>query len=78
MRPGCECWDRDLPVDSTDAWICSLECTWCGDCARAVLRMACPNCDGDLTRRPVRPASAVAANPPSTVRVHDPGRTWRG
>ncbi len=25
LRPNCECCDRDLPSDSTDAVICSFE-----------------------------------------------------
>ena len=27
LRPGCECCDKDLPPESTDARICSFECT---------------------------------------------------
>ncbi|MEZ5079473.1 MAG: DUF1272 domain-containing protein [Thermoleophilia bacterium] len=72
LRPNCECCDRDLPVDAPDAWICTYECTWCGGCARDVLDMVCPNCDGNLTPRPIRPASALTTNPASTVRVHNP------
>ena len=71
IRPGCECCDRDLAVDSDDVWICTFECTWCGDCARDLLQMVCPNCRGNLTRRPVRPTALLAADPPSTVRVHN-------
>jgi hypothetical protein len=29
LRPGCECWDRDLPPDSDQAMICTFECTFC-------------------------------------------------
>ncbi len=70
IRPNCECCDRDLAVDDL-AYICTFECTWCADCAEA-LGMICPNCDGNLVRRPVRPASELAANPPSTIRVFNP------
>ncbi|MFT0858507.1 DUF1272 domain-containing protein [Ancylobacter sp. G4_0304] len=72
LRPGCECCDRDLPPGSREGFICSFECTYCADCAEKVLGGACPNCGGELVRRPVRPAAKLAANPPSTVRVFNP------
>jgi len=28
MRPNCECCDLDLPPDTTDAVICTFECTF--------------------------------------------------
>lgn len=55
LRPNCECCDRDLPPDSLAARICSFECTFCADCAEAVLDGRCPNCGGELVRRPIRP-----------------------
>lgn len=69
LRPNCECCDRDLPPDA-EAWICSFECTWCPTCADEVWHGVCPNCGGELVRRPVRPAGKLAANPPSTKRVY--------
>ena len=72
LRPNCECCDRDLAVDDADVWICTYECTWCGPCARDVLAMVCPNCDGELVRRPRRPPAALIADPPSEVRVFNP------
>ena len=69
LRPNCECCDRDLPPAATDARICSFECTFCADCADGVLGGLCPNCGGELVRRPVRPAGKLAASPASTVRV---------
>lgn len=69
LRPNCECCDRDLPPESQDARICSFECTYCSDCADIHLQGHCPNCAGELVRRPVRPAAKLAANPPSTLRV---------
>ncbi|MEP6995228.1 MAG: DUF1272 domain-containing protein [Acidobacteriota bacterium] len=68
LRPGCERCDRDLPPDSADARICSFECTFCVDCARA-LRGICPNCGGELVHRPIRPADQLARHPASTKRV---------
>ncbi len=72
LRPNCECCDRDLPNDSADARICSFECTFCSDCADAKLRGICPNCGGELVRRPQRPARALLRHPASTERVLKP------
>ena len=69
LRPNCECCDRDLPPESLDAMMCSFECTFCADCATSRLGGACPNCKGELVRRPVRPAAALLNNPASTRRV---------
>lgn len=69
LRPGCECCDRDLPADSTEARICSFECTFCARCADEVLGGRCPNCGGELLPRPRRPADRLAAHPPSAHRV---------
>lgn len=69
IRPSCECCDRDLAPDSTDVMICTYECTWCRACAEDVLHGVCPNCDGELVRRPVPSARRLAQDPPSTVRV---------
>jgi hypothetical protein len=73
LRPNCECCDRDLPPDSTDALICSFECTYCRACASTVLAGRCPSCDGELAARPRRPAAKLAAYPASTERVSRPG-----
>lgn len=72
LRPNCECCNRDLPPESADAMICSFECTFCRDCAEGVLQGKCPNCGGEFTRRPRRPAAKLAKNPASTERVYKP------
>ncbi|WP_273690673.1 DUF1272 domain-containing protein [Ketogulonicigenium vulgare] len=72
LRPGCECCDRDLPPESRDARICTFECTFCVDCAEDALGGICPNCAGELVRRPVRPAAALLRHPASTTRVFKP------
>jgi hypothetical protein len=72
LRPNCECCDRDLPADSSEALICSFECTFCRDCAERVLHGHCPNCGGELVRRPIRPTDKLASFPASTSRVHKP------
>lgn len=69
LKPNCECCDRDLPPESVDARICSFECTFCMQCAEGVLGGACPNCGGNLERRPIRPAEALAKYPASLARV---------
>lgn len=72
LRPGCECCNRDLPPASPLAMICSFECTFCSECASDVLRGKCPNCGGELVRRPIRPADKLAKFPPSSERIHKP------
>lgn len=69
LRPNCECCDRDLSADSTDAMICTFECTFCKTCAQDLLRGICPNCGGGLVARPVRPAHMLIRFPASTKRV---------
>ncbi|NTJ43101.1 DUF1272 domain-containing protein [Agrobacterium larrymoorei] len=69
LRPNCECCNRNLPPESLDAMVCSFECTFCAECAAGTLGGACPNCMGELVRRPGRPAAALINNPASTRRV---------
>ncbi|WP_105436268.1 DUF1272 domain-containing protein [Neorhizobium tomejilense] len=69
QRPNCECCDKDLAPESREAMICTFECTFCADCAADVLKGTCPNCAGELVRRPVRTAAALARHPASTKRV---------
>ncbi|MFN8602589.1 MAG: DUF1272 domain-containing protein [Candidatus Binatia bacterium] len=72
LRPGCECCDVDLPPDSMDVRICTYECTFCASCAETKLLGVCPNCGGELVRRPRRPAAMLVKHPASTKRVHKP------
>ena len=69
LRPNCECCDKDLRPEATDAVICSFEYTFCRDCAETTLGGPCPNCGGELVARPIRPADKLAKYPASTVRV---------
>lgn len=69
LRPNCENCDRDLPPDCSDAMICTFECTFCSDCVATVLGGVCPNCGGNLERRPIRPPESLARHPASTLRV---------
>ncbi len=76
IRPNCECCDKDLPARSTEARICSYECTFCADCVETKLRGVCPNCGGGFAARPIRPATewrpglSLAKRPPSRKRIH--------
>lgn len=72
LRPNCECCDKNLPPDSTDARICSFECTFCVACATSVLEGSCPNCGGELLARPRRPLAKLAGSPASTQRIYKP------
>jgi len=69
LRPNCERCDVDLPPDSREARICSFECTFCADCADGPLAGRCPNCTGELVRRPIRPEAALMRFPASVERV---------
>ncbi len=72
LRPNCECCDKNLPPDADDAMICTFECTFCRDCVESKLGGRCPNCGGNFSARPVRPAKLLAKFPPSTKRVFKP------
>lgn len=74
LRPNCECCNADLPPESSEAMICSFECTFCRACADGHLGGRCPNCGGELVRRPGRPADRLERYPASTERVFKPGR----
>lgn len=72
LRPNCECCDKDLPPGSTEAMICSFECTFCRGCVEGELNNKCPNCGGVFMPRPIRPGNALAKFPASTKRFGKP------
>jgi hypothetical protein len=78
LRPTCEQCNTALPPASTEAMICTFECTFCRNCVESILDNVCPNCGGGFCQRPVRPATArkknlsVAAYPPSAKVVFKP------
>ncbi len=78
LRPTCEHCTTPLPPNSTDARICSYECTFCAACVERVLHNVCPNCGGGFERRPIRPARAwknhncLLSDPGSTSVRHRP------
>jgi hypothetical protein len=69
LRPNCECCDRDLPPGSREARICTFECTFCATCAEDRFAGVCPNCNGELVRRPIRPAAMLERHAAATKRV---------
>jgi hypothetical protein len=74
LRPNCELCNADLSPDAPHARVCSYECTFCADCVANVLRNVCPNCGGELVRRPIRPRQPWR---PGTGLKHDPPDTLR-
>ena len=56
LRPSCEHCNTPLPPESSEARICSYECTFCAACVDTVLANVCPNCGGGFTPRPIRPS----------------------
>lgn len=76
IRPNCEYCDIDLAADSTQAMICTYECTFCVRCVNEVLENVCPNCGGGFVARPIRPTIArragvsISHQPASVERVH--------
>jgi hypothetical protein len=72
LRPSCENCNTPLPPDSTEARICSYECTFCAHCVETVLHNVCPNCGGGFVPRPIRPAHNWKDN---NFLGHDPAST---
>jgi hypothetical protein len=78
LRPSCEQCNKALPPESTEAMICSYECTFCTECIETLLINVCPNCGGGFAERPVRPKKAyrpgvsITHQPASTTVVHKP------
>jgi hypothetical protein len=78
LRPTCEHCNTALPPASTEARICSFECTFCATCVDRVLGNVCPNCGGGFVPRPVRPAqdrhggNHLGRYPASTTVKHRP------
>ena len=52
MKNFCEKCKNALSPDG-EACICSYECTFCAPCAKEI-KYVCPNCGGELVRRPKR------------------------
>ena len=78
LRPTCEHCNKYLPPASTEAMICTYECTFCKHCVDAVLENVCPNCGGGFCPRPIRPSNNLkndnylGKDPASTKVRHKP------
>jgi hypothetical protein len=56
------CMKCAAPLDAAgEAFICSFECTFCSDCTKA-MKSTCPNCGGELLKRPRRKMPTPAAS----------------
>ena len=54
MKTECEHCQNAL-VEQGEVYICSYECTFCVDCGQQ-MDNRCPNCGGELVKRPRRVA----------------------
>jgi uncharacterized protein len=78
LRPSCEHCQCELAPNSTEAMICSYECTFCKTCVETLLENVCPNCGGGFCPRPIRPQQNLKNNnclsydPASSVHKHKP------
>ena len=66
IKPNCESCGITLPANSTEAMICSFECTFCIRCVQNLLHNTCPNCGGGFEKRPIRPEDSLEKHPAST------------
>jgi len=58
MKDACERCGSRLGLEAAGAFICSFECTFCQGCTTS-LNGICPNCSGELVRRPTRTRSVA-------------------
>jgi len=72
LRQSCENCDKPLPPNSSEALICSFECTFCKDCVENILQNVCPNCGGGFEKRPVRPLENLKKYPASADKIYKP------
>jgi hypothetical protein len=63
IRITCENCKKALPNTSSEAMICSYECTFCKGCVDNLLHNVCPNCGGGFEKRPTRPKDELIKNP---------------
>lgn len=63
IRITCENCKKSLPNESSEAMICSFECTFCMACVDTLLFNVCPNCGGGFEKRPTRPKKQLIEHP---------------
>lgn len=75
MKSTCEKCGSKLLHDA-EVFICSYECTFCASCA-ASFQERCPNCGGELVRRPHRPfVEGATLREPSGISPHGWGLSF--
>lgn len=72
IKPNCEHCNKDLPNTSSEAMICTFECTYCKTCALEIFENVCPSCSGNFVERPIRPSKMIEKYPASTNRIFKP------
>jgi hypothetical protein len=72
IRPNCEHCGKDLPNTSTEAMICTFECTYCKECALEIFENVCPSCSGNFVQRPIRTSKMIEKYPVSIKKVFKP------
>ena len=72
IRLSCENCGKALPNNSSEAMICTYECTYCTECVDNVLLNVCPNCGGGFEKRPTRPKEQLLKHPPRKDKVLNP------
>ena len=72
LRSCCEQCEKELLPDSTEAMICSFECTYCRECALILFENVCPSCGGNFHPRPIRPKGMLQKYPSSGKKVFEP------
>ena len=72
IRPTCENCNKSLPPESTEAMICTFECTFCSTCVTEILENVCPNCGGGFEKRPNRPGNLLKKYPAAEQVTYKP------
>lgn len=72
IRLNCENCDKGRPNESSEAMICTFECTYCAECVENILHNVCPNCGGGFEKRPTRPKGKLAKYPVSKNKIYKP------
>ncbi len=72
IRPNCEHCGKNLQNTSTEAMICSFECTYCTECATIIFKNVCPTCGGNFEKRPIRPIIMARKYPVSIDKIIEP------
>ena len=63
IGPNCEIFEKHLPPESTEARICSYECSYCANCAESILHNVCSICGVALQHVVSGPKKPIALSP---------------